>query len=137
MKRDEKLLRLAYRHSLQSKHKFPMVGLLAQGKRVISIGVNSDKTHPKQTPRKNSNGTSYGRHQIHAERDCLLRAPYEQIDGSTLYVLRRLSTGITGLAKPCYVCEKLIFDTNIRRVVYTTRPTEPGEKIGYKIWDVR
>lgn len=119
MNRIERLLRRTYEHTFQSQHKFPMAALLADGPRVLSLGVNQIKEHPLQQKRKNSRGFLYGRGQPHAELDCLIRAYYPHIAGSVMYVARRKKNLDIGLAKPCPACQELLVKYGIRRVYYT------------------
>lgn len=119
MNRIERFLRKTYEQTFTSDIRFPTAAILTQGNRIISIGVNRNKTHPKQKERINYLGQCYGKHRPHAEADCLIRANYNSIAGGTLYVARRKQNADFGLAKPCKVCESLLREYEIRRVFYT------------------
>ena len=119
MNRAEKFLKLAYKHTFESLHSFPMAAVLADGRRVISIGINRTKTHPKQHQRVGAAGNLYGYNRPHAELDCLIRANYEDIAGSTIYIARRKKNMDLGIAKPCVICFDLLKKYKIKHIYYT------------------
>jgi len=114
MSKHNKFLDIAMIHAKQSEHEFKMAALVVQGSRIMSRGLNSFKTHPKMPLRPNR---KYRK--IHAELDAILRCPYEQIEGSVVYVARRLANGDYAMAKPCEFCIKLLEDSGITKVYYT------------------
>lgn len=119
MKRDERFIRLAYENTFKSNHnKFPMSAVLVSGSRILSIGTNKpNKTHPRQMGRMGNNG--YFRSPIHAEFDCLIRAPEELIEGSTIYIARHKKNLDFGLAKPCSGCYSVLAHYKVKRAVFT------------------
>lgn len=101
-----------------------MAAVLAQGNRIIAIGINREnKTHPKQNERIRSDGKPCGGHRVHAELDALIRASYELIAGSTIYVARRKKNADIGLAAPCEACMNLLGEYEIRRAFFTVDHT--------------
>ena len=113
MSRDKKFMELAYNKTFESDHKYAMSAILVRGNRILSWGNNREKTHPIQ---KNYD---FRCQSLHAEVDALIRAPYEQIKGSTIYVCRRLVNGHYGLAKPCNGCYMTLERYGIKKVVYS------------------
>lgn len=94
--------------------------------KIISIGMNSMKSHPLQA--------KYGKNPhavfLHAEIDSIKNALREiEVDDFSkcdMYVCRVKKPGpfskqyIFGLAKPCEGCERAIIAFGMKRVVYTT-----------------
>lgn len=56
---------------------------------------------------------------LHAEMRCILGSKSDK-QGSIMYVARHMRSQIFGMAKPCSQCEKLIRDSGIKMVVFTT-----------------
>lgn len=116
-KRIQRLLEFAYQKTFDSEHRFPMAAILVKKNKVISVGMNRHKTHPKQKRRISEDGIVFGKNKIHAELDCLIRSPVE-VDGSMMVVVRRNATGV-GLAKPCVNCEELLREYGVKRVIFS------------------
>jgi len=113
MKRSlSRYLNLAKRMAAKSNHHTYKLGCVAVNKgRVIGLGNNKLKTHPK-SPHEWS--------MIHAEFDMLLGADPADLHGAEVLVYREKKKGNMGMAKPCKGCEKLLRDAGINRVYYTT-----------------
>jgi deoxycytidylate deaminase len=118
MSRDKKFMEMAYNKTFDSDHKFAMSAILVKGNRILSWGNNKEKTHPIQI------NYDFRCQSLHAEIDALIRAPYEQIKGSTIYVCRRLVNGDYGLAKPCCGCHETLLRYGIKKVVYSITSKE-------------
>lgn len=104
------IIRQVIKVAATSDHKQRVGAIVAKGPRVISVGTNSYKTHPKSTsPYKTT----------HAEFSAILRANKE-LTGATLYVVRLLATGELGLAKPCPDCRRFIGKMNLKKIIYST-----------------
>ena len=116
MARDEKFIKLALNIANLSQHpKFRLGAVIVKGSNVLSVGVNKLKTHPLQNnPHTNNKSLS-----IHAELCAILKLSGEQLKNSTIYVARILANGISGIAKPCDVCETLLIEAGIKRFVWT------------------
>ena len=101
--------RLASRNS-ESSSKFHLVAVIAQGSRVITYAFNSNKT-PGQYPAS-----------IHAEDAACRRVQFhiEDLHGADLYITRILANGTMGMSKPCPACQKILRDSEIDTVHYTT-----------------
>ena len=128
MQRDEKFFKKAESVAQLSEFKRARIGAVAvyQGK-VISIGINSHKTHPQQMIYnryrhfKKSGGCYAYLHSLHAEIDCLLSVDDEKIDMSKVEVyVYRITTHGMAMAKPCPACQQYMIDKGIRKVHYTT-----------------
>lgn len=113
MKRHHKFITAAYNFAAES-HKpsrFSLCALIVKKNRVLAIGYNSQKTHPKATSRTQA---------IHAEMAAVFSAKRQQIDirGSTIYVARYRTIG-PGLALPCNKCYELLLKEGVRQVYFT------------------
>ena len=91
-----------------SEHDKRHGAVIAKGSRVLGMGVNSKKTHPRST--------KVG-HTIHAELAAVISSG-GHIDGATLYSARVLKSGQLANSKPCAHCMALLSKHRIRAVVY-------------------
>lgn len=59
---------------------------------------------------------------VHAELHAIIRAPRrDDLVGGTIYIATvRARTNTIGLAKPCMLCENLLYEVGISRVIFTT-----------------
>ena len=100
--------------ALRNGRCYHLAAILRRKGRVIRIGINSDKTHPR-FKRRYDDGT-WAAH-MHAEMDVLRFAE----PGDELEVMRwRKSDNTFAMAKPCRHCIPHILDAGISRVMYTT-----------------
>lgn len=120
--REKKFIHLALVTAELSIHpRFRLGAVIVQGPRVLSLGINSLRSHPRQiNPYTNLQGLS-----IHAELAAILRC--KNTRGADLFVGRILRDGSPALAKPCHSCQAIIREAEIRRVYYST-------KEGWKQW---
>jgi len=116
MSRTIKLVQLALKVAELSDHRFSMGAVIARGSRVISFGVNKYKTHPLQI--NHHTGRLGG--SIHAELDAILKAPYRYRKDSQMCIGRVLKDGSPGNARPCKNCCKLLSDSGIYIIAYST-----------------
>lgn len=82
--------------------------VIAKGSRVLSIGINSKKTHPR---------SKKPGHTIHAELSALVAAG-SSVKGATLYSARVMRNGKLANSKPCDFCSTLLHEAGIRKIVY-------------------
>lgn len=108
-------LRRAVRAARASLHyRYKVGAVVAMGNRIVSVGINQQKTHTKSPSRFKT---------IHAETHALLRAGHRAC-GGTIYVVRILANGSFGISRPCPDCEALLRSAGIRRMVYIDREGE-------------
>lgn len=96
--------------------------------KIISIGINSHKTHPIQKKYnkfrdiRSSNGCCAFLHSLHAELDCLLSVDEESINMGKVevYLYRITKTGKMATSKPCPGCRQFLKDKGIKKIHYTT-----------------
>ena len=92
---------------------FRLGAVLVHKNIIVSVGMNSYKTHPLMAPR-----TEWPF--LHAEQHAIVRAGVDNCEGLDLYVARVLKNNELALSKPCSVCTKLIKNVGIRNVYYST-----------------
>ena len=96
---------------------FRLGAILVHRNSIVSIGMNSYKTHPLMAAR-----TSWPF--LHAEQNAIIRAGMDHCEGLDLYIARVLKNNDLALSKPCKVCIKLIEDVGIRNIYYSTNAKE-------------
>ena len=102
---------------------FRLGSVLVYKNRVVSVGVNSYKTHPVLATR-----TQWPF--LHAEQHAIIRQGIENCEGLILYVARVLKNNDLALAQPCSVCSSLIEEVGIKQVVYSI---DGGDFQGYMV----
>jgi len=95
------------------KSKFRLGAVLVHRNSIVSVGMNSYKTHPLMAAR-----TEWPF--LHAEQNAIIRAGLDNCEGLDLYIARVLKNNTLALSKPCDVCTELIKDVGIRNVFYST-----------------
>ncbi len=104
--------------SLTSGENFKIGAILVKGNRILSMGVNNRKTHPKaEGPHRN----------VHAEFQAILNAGLTDTEGAVCYVYRATKDGKNALSRPCISCTKLLKEAKIKKVYYS--------KAEYPFWD--
>jgi len=93
--------------------KFRHGAILVYKNSIVSIGMNSYKTHPLMASR-----TSWPF--LHAEQHAIIRAGLDNCQGLDLYIARVRKNNDLAMSKPCSVCVKLIYDVSIKNVYYST-----------------
>ena len=93
--------------------KFRLGAILVYKNNIVSIGMNSYKTHPLMAAR-----TEWPF--LHAEQHAIVRAGVDNCEGLDLYIARVLKNNDLALSKPCDVCTELIKDVGIKNVYYST-----------------
>lgn len=129
---DKKMMELAREVAETSQFKHFHLGcVITYKKHIVSVGTNSDKTHPMQKAynahRSFTKGPGAIKHSLHAEMNALLSITYpvaQQIDWKyvKMYVYR-ICNGkrhLRGNARPCAACMAAIKDMGIRHLYYTT-----------------
>jgi len=98
--------------ALSNGQEYHVGAILLRGRRVIKIGVNSFKTHPR-FKRRYPDGSCAAH--MHAEMSVLRYAQ----PGDEIQVIRWRKDGSKGMAKPCKYCQEFITHAGISRVSYT------------------
>jgi len=100
--KDLKYINMAIKIANKGKDNHRHGCILVKGSNVVSRGKNSY-----------DNG-------MHAEESCLNKCKPDNLDGTTLYVVRLRRNQPVGMSAPCKNCFKYIKNSGIKRVVYTT-----------------
>jgi deoxycytidylate deaminase len=93
---------------------------------IISFGHNSLRSHPWHLRWGKNQDSVYWHAETNAIYNFLKRRQPEDLEKSTLYVVRVKRPNetsrdwILGMSKPCKGCQKCIMDFQIPRVVYST-----------------
>ena len=107
----------ARERALNNGRVYHLAAILKRGKKVVRIGENTYKTHPR-FKRTYPDGTT-GSH-MHAEMNVLRFAK----PGDTIEVIRFLKTGGRAMAKPCQYCMKHIREAGNKEIKYTNSQRE-------------
>ena len=100
-----------------TRGKFRLGAVLVHRNSIVSIGMNSYKTHPLMAER-----TEWPF--LHAEQHAIIRAGVDNCEGLDLYIARVLKNNDLALSKPCKVCNELIKDVGIKNIYYSTNAKE-------------
>lgn len=105
---------------------------------IISVGYNSNRTHPMQKYYNKYREIKYKQDEmlpkLHAEINCLNSIKMLDIDFSRvkLYIYRKRRDQEYGLARPCPSCMRAIMDLGILDIYYTTNYGFCHEKVNNK-----
>lgn len=106
-----KFFDLARKLSKKSDHpKFKLGCVVVRGNKIVSIGFNQLKTHPKSV-------TPY--RQLHAELNAILDRDTELLRGCTVYTYREHRDGTLAPSRPCQYCQAALAAVGIRQVFFT------------------
>lgn len=111
---------LARKMSYKSSYRHQMGAVVVLGKKVLGLGFNELKTHPK----------SPDEYQMrHAEFNSILNARKENFTGCEIYVYRELKDGTPASAKPCNNCLKMLKSLNFSKIHYSDYGGYKSERI--------
>jgi tRNA(Arg) A34 adenosine deaminase TadA len=123
--RDKKYMDFVRRLATSNNMKMKLAACLVLRNEIISVGFNSDKSHPLQKRFAKNIDAIFK----HAEVDCIIKAlkvvEEDDLKDATLYVYRvkkqnKGDTGwVSGLAEPCPGCQKAIEHFGIKRTVFS------------------
>jgi deoxycytidylate deaminase len=107
----QKFFKLAKNVAEKSSHnKFKLGCVIVKKNRVISVGMNSLKTHTRSPDQFKT---------IHAEFSAILNVHPDDLKGSHAYIYRETREGILGSSRPCGSCFKMLQDVGIEVIYYT------------------
>lgn len=87
--------------------------VIVKGGRVISTGINKDRSHPRIVSTEHIKDHC----SVHAEIDAIKKA--KNISGATIYVARVNKRGEARDSRPCKNCFEAIKNNGIKKIVYT------------------
>ncbi len=94
---------------LSNYHTHKLAAIIVKGNRIISLGVNDQKTHPKSDTRFQK---------LHAELAAIIRSRAD-LRGASIYVYRETRNGEIGCSFPCSSCYSAIRSSGIKRIFFT------------------
>lgn len=118
-KRIERILNISHEAALRSRYGGYRFGsTILMGKRVISVGINSRRTHPLGA------GINLA---MHAELDAIRIAESRvgELDGATIAIARAGSDDGFLPSFPCAACLGRIIGKHIRRIIYIGSDLRP------------
>lgn len=115
-----KFFDLAKKVSKLSNHKnFKLGSVIVRGSRIVGVGTNKIKTHPKSTHPFGS---------LHAEMAAILLSK-QDLYGCEIYVYRETRLGIPVMARPCEYCFPFIREAGLKQVHYSINGGYKSETI--------
>lgn len=88
--------------------------VIVKGGRVISTGINKERSHPRIVSSKHIKDHC----SVHAEIDAIKKA--KDVSGATIYVARVNKRGVARDSRPCNRCYEVIKNNGIKKIIYTT-----------------
>lgn len=115
-KRDSAYLSVARYFATKSSAKNTHGAIIVKGGRVVGTGYNKNRNNPHfVSPEHIKTDCS-----VHAEKSALKDAGYD-VRNAVMYIARVNRHGEDRDSKPCSRCLKLIEESGIKRIVYTTQ----------------
>lgn len=120
--------KLAQEHEYDEGLEYFLCAVIVKGGNILSIGYN----------KKSTNGfvehfADVARGQrdyclsTHAEMDAVLAARAKiDLRGTKIYVVRIKASGGLGMARPCFICQHMLYNYGIRRAYYSIDDDEYG-----------
>lgn len=102
-----------------------MASAIVYRNRIISVGMNSMKSHPLQAKYAKNEHAIFLHSEIAAIKNALREVDVDDLSKCEIYVARVKKEKpftkkyVLGLAKPCPGCERAIAEFGLKRVVYT------------------
>lgn len=88
--------------------------VIVKGGRVISTGINKERSHPRIVSSEHIKDHC----SVHAEIDAIKKA--KDVSGATIYVARVNKRGVARDSRPCNRCYEVIKNNGIKKIIYTT-----------------
>jgi len=107
-------LKKVSRDTLANKYRCNHIAFIFKGKKILSVGRNSNKTHPKIAKFKYH---SFSR--VHAELSACIRLGEEDCSKYSIAVLRIDRNGKFNQSCPCEGCKSIINQLGFKKVFYT------------------
>ena len=108
--RNIRFLQQAKKIANLSNERFKVGAIVTKGNRILGLGVNVNKTHPKSNGRFKT---------LHAEHSAILDAGLNELQGSTVYVFRSTKDTLPANSKPCPSCYKLLKEAGVKEVYFS------------------
>lgn len=121
----------AVNHSFDKDLTFQHSSILVSGGKIIGSGFNSHHVTELRWDRMLAIKARRLQNENHAEIAAIVKArgkfgAKKSLKGSTLYVARVHRNGDFAFSRPCVLCRIVIYNTGIRKVIYSIGPNEFG-----------
>ena len=111
---------LARKISKLSNHHHHKIGsVIVRGSKIVSVGTNNLKTHPRST---------HPHFSLHSEMAAVLLAK-QDLHGCEIYVYRETKNGVPALSRPCMYCMPFIKEAGLKEVHYSFKVGFKSEQI--------
>jgi len=120
--------KLAYDHEFDEGLEYFLCAIIVKGGNILSVGFNKKSTNAfVEHFADMARGKRDYCLSTHAEQDAILQARSKiDLRGTKMYVVRIKPSGGLGTAKPCIICEHVLFSYGISRVYYSINTEEYG-----------
>jgi len=88
---------------------FKLGSVIVRGSKIVSMGINNIKTHPK---------APHPYFSLHAETAAIISAK-QDLSKCEIYVYRETKNGLPVMARPCEYCLPFIQEVGIKKVHYS------------------
>jgi deoxycytidylate deaminase len=112
--RAKRFIALATQAAKLSDCKKKVGAIIAKGNRIIGIGHNKIKSHPKQINRY----TGKAGRAVCAELSAIINSR-GNLSKCTICIVRITKDGKLAMAKPCQYCQSYIEEAGIKNIIYT------------------
>lgn len=128
-------IKLSRGHEYDTGLQAYLTALIVSGGRILSVGFNGRDKASSGLQRRYSQHNSHRASKpctIHAEIDAVLNCRKKiDLTGSKVFVIRRLrldsaENPLIAMAKPCPMCQAVLFSYGVRRATYTISNNEFG-----------
>ena len=117
--KDLRYFEVAKTLSYTSKVRYKIGAVVVVKHTIISVGVNSDKTHPTQKYYNQYRFNTFlydTLHSLHAEIQALIKVPKDiDLSDATVYTYRENRAGSLAKSRPCKSCLQMIKDYGIAK----------------------
>lgn len=104
-------------HEFDPSLEYNLCAVIVRGGRILSVGYNSRGWNPLSEHYRTADHAC----NIHAEVAAIISKRKKiRFEGSKIYVVRIKSDGTVGNAKPCEMCQHVLFNYGVKRAFYTT-----------------
>lgn len=126
-----KFFRIARQNASEHNYEgveFRLCSVIVRGGSIVSVGFNKRNTNGFVDYYSDLAKAQRGFcESTHSEMDAVLQAREKtDLRGCKIYVVRIKENDIFGLAKPCEICEHVLFNYGIKKAYYTIDETNFG-----------
>lgn len=108
-------------HEHPSAHRCRHFSFILDGNRILKIGFNRSKTHPRnlQYHYYNKRGEFMADQVgVHSEMDAVIKLGFSDCSGLTLINTRIDRNGMLAMSRPCQGCTHMLMQLNFKNIFY-------------------